>query len=125
SVLRILGGRGVVRVDGFVELVQLLQELPLPRPGDRVPGIRADEGLVDLQRGPGAPEPRQDERLVVQRVRVGRVCGERAVVCDERLLELPELRECVPEVVRADLVLRVALKRPGVGLYRVVMWDEP
>src|SRR5206468_2036084 len=121
SVARILGRRGVVCVDGFVELVQLLEELTLPRPSDRVRGIRPDEGFVDLQRGLGSPEPRQDERLVVQRIRIRRVNREGAVVGDERLLELPELGERVPEVVRGDLVPGVALQRSGVCLYRVLV----
>src|SRR5436309_1500164 len=124
SVARILGRRGVVCVDGFVELVQLLEELTLPRPSDRVLRICPDEGFVDLQRGLGTPEPRQDERLVVQCIRIRRVNREGAVVGDERLLELPELGERVPEVVRGDLVPGVALQRSSVCLYRVLVAAE-
>src|SRR5207302_8518033 len=111
-VLRAGGGRGLVRFDGLLELVQLLEELPLAGPRDYVRGVRAKEDFVSLERGLRAAEAREYERLVVQGVRIARVDRQGAVVCDEGLVELSELRERVPQIVRRDLVGGVALPRP-------------
>ncbi len=124
AVLRIQGGRGLVRLDRVVELVQLLEELTLPRPRDRVRGVRANEGIVHEQGGFRAADPGEDERLVVQRVRIARLDGQRPVVRDERLPELPELGVRVAEVVRGDLVRRVEAQRAAVRLDRVLVPAE-
>src|SRR5207247_5553420 len=58
------------------------------------------------------------------RGRIARLDGQRPVVGDERLLELPELGVRVAEVVRGDLVRRVEAQRAAVRLDRVLVPAE-
>jgi len=117
------GGRGVVCVDGFVELVQLLESCPL-----RVHATRsrnpADECPYTCSGRLRAPEPREDERLVVQRVRIRRLVGSGPIVGDERLLELTELGERVPRLYAAICRTGCAAT-PGVRLDRVSWRPSP
>ena len=123
-VRRVRDRRGLVRGDGLLDLVQFLQELAPLRPRDRVRSVRADERLVGLERGLRPAESREHHGLVEQGVRIIRLDREGTVVRHERLVELAQLRVRVPEVVRRDLVGRVALHRARVRGDRIFVPAE-
>src|SRR5205814_8516151 len=67
---------------------------------------------------------RENQGRAEQGVRIIRLDREGTVVRPERLVELPRLRVRVPEVVRRDLVGRVALHRARVRGDRILVPAE-
>ena len=123
-VLRIRVGRGLVGVPGLLEPLQFLEQPTSSGPIDRTRDVRPDEQFVNLEGGPLLPEAREHEGLVEERVGMVGPNRQRAVVRDQRFIKASELRVCVPEVVRRDVVRRVPPHRARVRLDRFFRSSE-